>query len=129
MGSLFFTSRSLVNNHLIAILWTLGTRLPRPFTLCIPSPNRTGVFVALRFTTSTTVRVITPTKKDESPDMDRKRLTNLFIAIPRTFGLRPNHRLLPAFPKFRFFHSGLLTFPIVAQHSCNTFRTSPLCSL
>ena len=57
-GSLFFTSRPLVNNHLVAILRTLRTRLSRSFTLCIPSPNRTRVFVALRFTTSTTVRVI-----------------------------------------------------------------------
>ena len=56
-------------------------------------------------------------------------MTNLFIAIPRTFGLRPNHRLLPALPKLRFFHSGLLIFPMVAQHSCSTLRTSPLCSL
>ena len=59
----------------------------------------------------------------------QERIANLFMAIPRTVGLRPNHRLLPALPRLRFFHSGLLTFPIVAQHSCNTFRTSPLCNL
>ena len=59
ISSLLFTSRPLVNNHLVAILRTLGARLPRSFALCIPSPNRTRVFVTLRFTTSTTVRVIT----------------------------------------------------------------------
>ena len=59
ISSLLFTSRPLVNDHLVAVLPTLGTRLSRPFTLCIPSPNRTRVLVALRFTTSTTVRVIT----------------------------------------------------------------------
>lgn len=58
-SSLLFTSRPLMNNHLVAVFRTLGTRLPCSFTFCIPSPNRTRVLVTLRFTASTTVRVIT----------------------------------------------------------------------
>ena len=65
ISSLLFTSRPLVNNHLIAVLRTLGARLPRPFTLCIPSPNRTRVLITLRFTTSATVRVITSERNDD----------------------------------------------------------------
>ena len=76
------------------------------------------------------MRVITSVRGTNEPlRIQRIGVSNLFMAIPRTFGLRPSHRLLPAFPKLRFFHNGLLTFPIVAQHSCSTFRISPLCNL
>ena len=47
IGSLLFTSRPLVNNHLVAVLRTFGARLPRSFALRIPSPNRSRVFVTL----------------------------------------------------------------------------------
>ena len=66
-SSLLFTSRPLVNDHFVAVLRTLGTRLPRPFTLCIPSPNRTRVFVTLRFTTPATMRVITSDESGGEP--------------------------------------------------------------
>src|SRR4030043_1868747 len=37
-----------------------------------------------------------------------------FIATPRTTGLQPNHRFLPAFPMVTFSCSRLLTWPMVA---------------
>jgi len=48
-----------------------------------------------------------------------------FIATPLTVGLRPNHRLCPAFLSFRSLWLGLETMPIVARHRESIFCTTP----
>src|SRR4029077_1849812 len=47
-----------------------------------------------------------------------------FIATPRTRGLRPSQRVLPALPIDRSSCSGLPTSPMVARHSPRTMRIS-----
>jgi hypothetical protein len=48
-----------------------------------------------------------------------------FIATPLTVGLRPNHRLCPAFLSFRSLWLGFETMPIVARHLESIFFTTP----
>src|SRR3954447_3472076 len=48
-----------------------------------------------------------------------------FMDVPRLCGLRPIHRLRPAFPRLTFIWSALPMLPIVARHSELTRRTSP----
>ena len=55
---LFLSPRPLTDDHLVAVLRSLGSRPPRPGTLGTPTPNRDGVLVGLGFTSSTTMRMV-----------------------------------------------------------------------
>ncbi len=128
--ALFLASWSLPYHHLVTVLWTFRTRLARTLALSQPTPNRTRLLITLGLSSTTSMRMVAPVIcQNPSKWCKTLKYADLFIAMPRTCGRLPSHLLLPALPKFRFFHNGLETFPIVATHSCKTFLTSPLCSL